>query len=196
MHLIIGLGNPGARYTWTRHNIGFMVLDQIAEECGVVFQHHKAGCLVGLCSIEDKNCMLIKPETFMNNSGEVVVALCKESRASPASLVVIHDDLDLDLGRLKIQYGGSDGGHRGVKSIMWQLMDDQFTRVRIGVGRPTYPMTSTDYVLSPIGEHDKWTFEKMAQCATSAVRCIVCDGRIRAMNRFNNKQKPESTMTQ
>ena len=98
-HLIIGLGNPGTRYEWTRHNVGFMVLDQVAEECGVLFQRD-VGFLIGDGMVADEHAILVKPQTFMNNSGDVVTALYKETISSPSDLVVIHDDLDLDLGTL------------------------------------------------------------------------------------------------
>ncbi len=170
-----------------------MVLDQVAEECGVLFQRD-VGFLIGDGMVADEHAILVKPQTFMNNSGDVVTALYKESISSPSDLVVIHDDLDLDLGRLKIQHGGGGGGHRGVASIIEQRKDDQFTRVRIGVGRPTYPMTSTDYVLSPMTERDRLEFKKITERAAAAVRCLVCDGLTRAMNQFNSR-KNESSMT-
>ena len=171
-----------------------MVLDQVARECGVLFQRD-VGFLVGFGLVADEHVILVKPQTFMNNSGDVVTALHTETGSSTPDLVVIHDDLDLDPGRLKIQRGGGDGGHRGVESMIEQLRDDQFTRVRIGVGRPTFPMTSADYVLSPMTERHRLEFKKLTCRAAAAVQCLVCDGVTRAMNRFNNR-KNESSMTQ
>ena len=171
-----------------------MVLDQVAKECGVLFQRD-VGFLVGFGLIADEHVILVKPQTFMNNSGDVLAALYTESGLSTSDLVVIHDDLDLDLGRLKIQHGAGGGGHRGVESIIEQRMDDQFTRVRIGIGRPIFPMTSADYVLSPMTERDRLEFRKTTQCAAVAVQCLVGDGLSRAMNRFNSR-KNESSMTQ
>ncbi|HIA15009.1 MAG TPA: aminoacyl-tRNA hydrolase [Nitrospirales bacterium] len=192
-HLVVGLGNPGIRYEWTRHNIGFLVLDKVAEECGVLFQRG-AGFLVGVGMVADEHVILVKPQTFMNNSGDVVTALYKESVSSTSDLVVIHDDLDLDRGRLKIQHGGGDGGHRGVESIIAQRKDNPFTRIRIGVGRPTYPMTTTDYVLSPMTEKDRLEFETITERATAAVQCLVCDGLTRAMNQFNSRKNEPPVM--
>ncbi len=171
-----------------------MVLDQVAKECDVLFQYDTR-FLVGCGFIAEEHVILVKPQTFMNNSGDVLADLYTESGSSTCDLVVIHDDLDLELGRIKIQHGGGAGGHRGVESIIEQRMDDPFTRVRIGVGRPTLPMTSADYVLSPLTESDRVEFKKITQRATDAVRCLVGDGLSRAMNCFNSR-KNESSMTQ
>jgi PTH1 family peptidyl-tRNA hydrolase len=171
-----------------------MVIDNVAREWGVLFQHN-AGFLIGFGLIAEEHVILVKPQTYMNYSGDVLAALHRDSGLSPSDLVVIHDDLDLEPGRLKIQHGGGDGGHRGVASIIVRRMDDQFTRVRVGVGRPMYPMTSADYVLSPMTERDRLEFKSVTQRAADAVRCLVCDGVIMAMNRFNSR-KNESSITQ
>tara|TARA_B100001971_G_scaffold201075_1_gene213440 strand:- start:13639 stop:14154 length:516 start_codon:yes stop_codon:yes gene_type:complete len=171
-----------------------MVLDQLAEECGVAFKRD-AGFLAGFGMIGSEHVILVKPQTFMNNSGDMLATLYAEERASTFDLIVIHDDLDLDLGRIKIQHGGGGGGHRGVESIIEQSVGNQFTRVRMGIGRPTFPMTSADYVLSPLTERDRLEFKKITQRAAAAVHCLVRDGITRAMNHFNSS-KNESSMSQ
>lgn len=171
-----------------------MVLDQVAKECDVSFQYDTR-FLVGCGFIAEEHVILVKPQTFMNNSGDVLADLYTESGSSTCDLVVIHDDLDLELGRLKIQHGGGHGGHRGVESIIEQRMDDQFTRVRIGIGRSAYPMPSADYVLSPMTERDRVEFKNITQHAADAVRCLMGDGVTKAMNRFNSR-KNESPVTQ
>tara|TARA_B100000315_G_C14475503_1_gene540404 strand:- start:401 stop:916 length:516 start_codon:yes stop_codon:yes gene_type:complete len=171
-----------------------MVLDQFAEECGVLFECDK-GFLVGFGVLGDERVILVKPQVFMNNSGDVLTTLYAKEKSSNFRLVIVHDDLDLDLGRVKIQYGGGSGGHRGVESIIGQPMGNQFTRVRVGIGRPAFPMTSADYVLSPMIDSDRVEFQRATKRAADAVRCLVCDGLIRAMNSFNSS-KIDSSMAQ
>jgi PTH1 family peptidyl-tRNA hydrolase len=171
-----------------------MVVDNIARDCGVLFEYN-AGFLIGFGFISEEHVILVKPQTYMNNSGDVLDVLSPDSELTPSKLVVIHDDLDLDPGRLKIKHGGGDGGHRGVASIIVRRMDAQFTRVRIGVGRPIHPMTSADHVLSPMTEKDRLEFKSVTQRAADAVRCLVCDGVNMAMNSFNIR-KNESSITQ
>ena len=190
----MGLGNPSTCYTWTRHNIGFMVIDHLAKERNISFQPN-VGCLLGFDMGVDKRVILVKPQTFMNNSGDVIKTLFAEFECLISELVVVHDDLDLNPGRIKIQYGGGAGGHGGVGSIIQQLMDDRFTRVRIGIGRPPVHIASADYVLSLMAERDRREFNGVARRGADAVRCLVSDGRTRAMNRFNSR-KSESSIAQ
>ncbi len=171
-----------------------MVIDNVARECGVLFQY-SAGFLIGFGFISEEHVILVKPQTYMNNSGDVLDLLSDDSELTPSKLIVVHDDLDLESGRLKIKHGGGDGGHRGVASITARRMNAQFTRVRIGVGRPIFPMTSADHVLSPMTEKDRLEFKSITQRAADAVRCLVCDGATMAMNNFNNR-KNESSIPQ
>ena len=171
-----------------------MVLDRISEECDVSFQHDGES-LVGFGMVANENVVLAKPQTFMNASGDAVATLFADYQLSTSDMVVIHDDLDFDIGRLKIQHGAGHGGHRGVESIVTQRMDDQFTRVRVGVGRPPTHMTSADYVLAPLTERDHLDLKDATQRAADAVRCLVSDGLTKAMNRFNSR-KTELSITQ
>jgi len=164
-----------------------MVLDQLAEDCGILF-HPDHEFFVGSGMLNDEHVVLVKPQTFMNNSGNVLATLEAKSESSASDLIVIHDDLDLEVGRLKIQHGGGDGGHRGVRSMISRRLDAAFTRVRVGIGHPESLMMSADYVLTPMEHGDRLEFEKVTQRAAVAVQCLVCEGLTRAMNRFNSRK--------
>ncbi len=161
-----------------------MVIDLLASKLNVSFDRG-VGCLMGLTKHKDDRVILVKPQTFMNDSGRVLKRLYENFNVSTDNLLVVHDDLDLSSGRVKIQYGGGDGGHRGVRSIINCLADNQFTRVRIGVGRQPDGMTSADYVLEPILKEAQNDFTQVAEHAVDAVRCLVSDGRAQAMCHFN-----------
>ena len=161
-----------------------MVIDLLASKLNVAFDRG-VDCLMGLTKHKDDRVILVKPQTFMNDSGRVLKRLYENFNVSTDNLLVVHDDLDLSSGRVKIQYGGGDGGHRGVRSIINCLADNQFTRVRIGVGRQPDGMTSADYVLEPILKEAQNDFVQVAEHAVDAVRCLVSDGRAQAMGHFN-----------
>ena len=185
MKVIVGLGNPGARYEGTRHNLGFMVVDSLAGKCGakVTGKAHRA--LVGKGTIAGSQVVLAKPQTFMNLSGESVSGILRELRADPEDLVVIHDDLDLPLGGMRVKKSGGDGGHRGVASVMAELGTGSFIRVRLGVGRPGPGKDPAEYVLDPFLTDEADTVSELVKSAVEAVLAILREGPDRAMNRFN-----------
>ena len=133
-YLIVGLGNPGTQYENTRHNAGFMAVDTLAEKLGVQIKKLKFKSLIADCVIEGKNCLLMKPSTFMNNSGEAVSEAMSFYKLAPQNILVMYDDISLDVGRTRIRRKGSDGGHNGIKSIILLTNSDAFPRVKIGVG--------------------------------------------------------------
>ena len=180
MFLLCGLGNTGARYRNTRHNIGYVVIDRYAEAFKVPMGRRIAGCVVG----ESELALLAKPDTFMNLSGGPVASLMKRRRIQPERLVVIHDDLDMEIGRLRLKWDGGDGGHKGVRSVTEALGTPLFLRVKIGIGRdPVIP--PDEYVLSPITRAEKAELAAALDRAVDALHTVVADGMDRAMNLFN-----------
>ena len=187
MKIIIGLGNPGRKYERTRHNAGFMGVDELAGNLRVVIAQEKHHALLVRTRMDSAEVILAKPQTYMNDSGRAVGAIVRDSYASTSDLIVIHDDLDLQLGVVRVKTGGGHGGHNGLRSIIEHLGSADFIRVRIGIGRPAPGMDSADYVLSPfLAEERKVASEVMAKAA-EAVAAIVREGPHRAMNLFNQK---------
>ena len=149
-HLIVGLGNPGAQYELTRHNAGFLAIDRIAEGLGVRVDRVRFRALTAEATLADKHVMLMKPQTFMNLSGEAVREAAAFYKIPPENVIVISDDVNFDVGRIRIRAKGSDGGHNGIKNIIYQLQSDQFPRVRLGVGVKPHPEYDlADWVLAP-----------------------------------------------
>jgi PTH1 family peptidyl-tRNA hydrolase len=181
--LLVGLGNPGLRYARTRHNIGFMVLDRLAESLGLMFRE-KTDYRVCSGSISGQKVVLMEPLTFMNLSGTAVRKVFSKNTVLPEHSIVIHDDLDLAPGRLKISKRGSSGGHKGVESIIQHLGTQEFIRIRIGIGRD--PLVPTeDYVLSRFRKDEIPLIKEAVSRAVEAIACLVTEGPDRAMNRFN-----------
>ena len=181
--LIVGLGNPGPRYARTRHNLGFMVLDHLAERLGLCWQIAADGLLAeGV--LAGRLVILLKPLTYMNRSGDAVAALVRR-RPEIADIIVVHDDLDLPLGRLRIRRSGSAGGHRGVASVIAALGTEGFGRVRIGVDRPPAGIDATDYVLAEFPPEEMAAAREAVARATAALEVLVADGYEAAMSRFN-----------
>ncbi len=184
MWLIVGLGNPGVRYARTRHNIGFMVLDRLAESLGLSFRE-KTDYRVCSGSISNHKVVLMEPLTFMNRSGSAVKKVFSGYTVPPEQVIVICDDLDLETGRLRIRKSGSSGGHNGVESVIQNLGTRDFIRVRIGIGRdPLIP--AEDYVLSRFRKDENALIKEAVSSAVDAISCIVTEGPDRAMNRFNS----------
>lgn len=193
MKLIVGLGNPGEKYAATRHNAGFMVVDRLAAGAGVAVEKKMFKSLVGYGQINGENVVLAKPHTFMNLSGEAVAALMNWFKLGTADLVIIYDDLDLPLGKVRIRPGGGSGGHKGMQSIIQVLGTKGFPRVRIGIGKPLEPcFEAADYVLSNFGPGEIKEVEEALNLAAEAVRCIVMDGVERAMNLYNSAKHCEN----
>jgi PTH1 family peptidyl-tRNA hydrolase len=182
--LLVGLGNPGIRYARTRHNIGFMVMDRLAESLGLSFRE-KTDYRVCNGSINDFKVVLMEPLTFMNRSGSAVRKVFSKHAMLLENIIVIHDDLDLVSGRLKISERGSAGGHKGVESVIQNLCTQEFIRVRIGIGRdPLIP--TEDYVLSRFRKEETPLIKEAVVRACDAVSCLVTEGPDRAMNKFNS----------
>ncbi len=180
MLLVCGLGNTGAAYRNTRHNMGYLVVDRYADKFGRPLSRKAAGCLVG----EAENALLAKPDTFMNLSGGPVAALMRKKNISPENLIVIHDDLDMELGRVKLRWDGGDGGHKGVRSIAENLRTPMFHRMKIGIGRdPVIP--PEDYVLARFKKEELPTLNEAIDKAVDALKVFLTDGAEKAMNLYN-----------
>ena len=189
--LIVGLGNPGSEYRETRHNAGFMVLDRLAqrlpkknfEEIHGCSSHYLKGTYAG------RPLFLQKPETFMNLSGEAVAPLMRKEEITPDGLLVIYDDMDLEVGKLRIRGRGSCGGHNGIRSIIETTGTENFARIRVGIGHRTG--NGADYVLSPFEEEEKPIIDKVLDAAADAVILILRRGLSQAMNEYNPRDYAE-----
>ncbi len=186
-YIIVGLGNPGTQYENTRHNAGFMTIDTLADELKTDVKKIKFKSLVGDTVIGGKRCLLMKPSTFMNNSGEAVVEALNFHKLTTEKLIVVYDDISLDVGRMRIRQKGSDGGHNGMKSIIYLTGSDKFPRVKVGVGakpHPDFPLA--DWVLSPFKKEEGEALEACLKNASASVKLIV-EGKINeAMNKYNS----------
>lgn len=188
MYIIVGLGNPGRDYENTRHNIGFDVIDKLAEQenIGVLEKKHKA--VIGKGVMAGEKCILAKPQTFMNLSGESVRALLDYYKADEtADLIVISDDISLDVGQLRIRKKGSAGGHNGLKNIIAHLGHDTFMRVKMGVGEKPKGWDLADYVLGHFSPREREAMEEAVERAADAVRMMIAEDADAAMNEFNRK---------
>jgi PTH1 family peptidyl-tRNA hydrolase len=197
--LVVGLGNPGPDYFWTPHNAGFMAVDRIAAQEGVMVQNRRFRAVTATCRIAGREIILAKPETFMNLSGASVAALVREYEADPAQdLLVIYDELDLPLGTLKIKERGSPAGHNGARSVTAALGTQEWLRLRIGVGADLPPEAiaagasrrgGKDFLLSPMGKRDLAVLDEVLDRAATATRLILEAGPAAAMNEFNRKDR-------
>ncbi len=186
MYIIAGLGNPGTQYEGTRHNTGFSVIDTIAEKAGIPFDFEKYKAICGKGIIEGEKTVLVKPLTFMNLSGESISQAVSYYKIRPENeLIVIYDDIDLDVGRLRIRENGSAGGHNGMKNIIALLGTDRFIRVRVGVGAKPAGWDLADWVLNHFSEEDRAVMKDIRKTAADSVSCIIKEGAEIAMNRFN-----------
>lgn len=183
MWLIVGLGNPGRRYAKTRHNAGFMVADELAERYGIELKARES-YMAGKGSMEGEDVVLLEPLTFMNRSGLAVREVMRRYGAGPENLIVIHDDIDMETGKLKIREKGSSGGHKGVESIIQSIGTREFIRVKVGIGRGE-DIPVEDYVLSKFRKEEAPLIKDAIQRASDAVSTIVKDGVKKAMNAFN-----------
>ena len=199
--LVVGLGNPGPEYTWTPHNAGFMAIDRIAVQEGVVVQNRRCKAVTATCRIAGRDVVLAKPETFMNLSGLSVAALVREFEADPAKdLLVIYDELDLTLGTFKIRERGSPAGHNGARSVTGALGGQEWLRLRIGVGPDLPPEAiaaaggrrpGRDYLLSPMRKADLSVLDEVLDRVATATRRILELGPAAAMNEFNRKEEKD-----
>ena len=187
--LIVGLGNPGSEYSSHRHNVGFQVIDSLAESHDLSFARHKpAKARVAEGQIEEQRVLLAKPQTFMNLSGKTVLRLSRERDIPPECILVVCDDLDLPLGRLRIRPQGGSGGHKGLRSIIELLDSQDFARLRVGIDRPTGSLDPAEYVLQPFAEEETAIATAALERAVQAVETWLADGIVAAMDRFNRPQ--------
>ncbi len=185
-YLIVGLGNPDKKYENTRHNCGWLALDYIADKRGCKVNKIKYKSFVGECTIAGKRVMLMKPTTYMNNSGQAVTEAMRFYKLPPENVIVIFDDVSLDVGKMRIRQKGSDGGQKGMRSIIYLSGQDTFPRIKIGIGaKPDPQWELADWVLSRFSKDEMQTLETMFDNANEAVELMI-DGRIdRAMNLYN-----------
>jgi PTH1 family peptidyl-tRNA hydrolase len=200
----VGLGNPGIEYVWTPHNAGFMAIDRIAQQEGVVVGNRRCRAATATCRIAGRPVVLAKPETFMNLSGAAVAALVEEFEADPSQdLLVIHDELDLKLGTFKIRERGSPAGHNGARSVTGALGTQEWLRLRIGVGPDLPPEAiaaggrrpGRDYLLSPMRKADLTVLDEVLDRVATATRRILEVGPAAAMNEFNRKDREQGLET-
>ena len=185
-YLIVGLGNPGEQYAYTRHNAGFMVIDAMAERLETDVKRFKFKSLCSDVTISGKHCILMKPETYMNNSGQAVVEAMNFYKIPPENVIVIFDDISLDVGKMRIRSKGSDGGQRGMRSIIYLSGSDKFPRIKVGIGaKPNPDWDLADWVLSKFTPDEMKKLDKIFDNAEKAIELIIDGKTDRAMNLFN-----------
>lgn len=192
VQIIVGLGNPGREYQDTRHNAGFLALSLISRQTRIRLLGFRFHGRWGEGVFHGHSLGLLKPRTYMNLSGKSVAAALAHHRLGPEALIIIHDDMDLQVGTLRLRPGGGDGGHRGLRSIIDALGTTDFARVRIGIGQPEESGDPVEYVLSPFSEAEKVIISPALQAAAAAALAIITDGLPQAMNRFN-RRPPKKT---
>jgi PTH1 family peptidyl-tRNA hydrolase len=187
MHLIVGLGNPGSEYEWTRHNVGFLLVDKLAADAGVTVKRRECRSLVGSGVIEGERLKLVRPQTFMNLSGEAVACLVAKGEPGEVgkSLIVISDDLALPFGTIRLRARGSAGGHNGLKSIIAALGTNEFMRLRIGI-QPDHPVSEAKkFVLDEFAPAERRALKEILDRSADAVRWVLRDGIVKAMSFYN-----------
>jgi peptidyl-tRNA hydrolase, PTH1 family len=188
LRLVVGLGNPGETYSKTRHNAGFMVVDKVSDDFSIPLEKRKFDARFGIGSVDGVKTVLAKPLAYMNRSGPQVQKIAGYFRILCEDILVVHDDIDLVFGRLKIKEKGGDGGHKGVRSIIDAFGGGDFTRLRIGVGRPDAENGASDYVLGKFSLEERKVLSQIITSARDAIVTILCKGTKEGMNRFNNKR--------
>ena len=187
MKIIVGLGNPGRKYERTRHNAGFLALDELAGVLGVEITQEKHHALICRARMGPEEAILAKPQTYMNESGRAVSEILRSAYAKASDLIVIHDELDLAFGTVRVKTGGGHGGHNGLRSIIEQIGTADFARVRIGIGRPEPGIDPADYVLGPFLAEERQAVPELMARAAEAAMVLVEKGPARAMNTVNKK---------
>ncbi len=185
MRCIIGLGNPGPQYVQTRHNVGFRVVDVLAERHRLPEPQRMMQAILGRGKIGGAEVIVVKPMTFMNESGRAVARICMHYELTPSDLLIVCDDINLDLGMLRLRRSGSAGGQKGIESIIDYLGTEEFPRLRLGLGRLDTDRDAKAFVLSPFEPEEEATADEMTRHAAEAVECILAEGLETAMNRFN-----------
>lgn len=185
MYVIVGLGNPGKQYEHTRHNVGFDVIDMLSKEYGISVTKIKHKALIGEGRVGTEKVLLVKPQTYMNLSGETLIDIYNYYKVDPENIVVIYDDIDLEVGKLRIRKKGSAGTHNGMRSIIKCLGLSDFPRIRVGVSRPRPGQDLADFVLSRFRKEEADDLQMGLEKATNAVDCIVRENIDKAMNQYN-----------
>ena len=191
MRLVVGLGNPGRRYVQTRHNVGFMVIETLANRWNIPADGKQLGALVGGGRVADGKAMLVRPQAFMNRSGQPVRSLMGYFKLESSDIIVVHDDLDLPFGRVQLKRGGGHGGHNGLRDIN-KHVGSEYIRVRMGVGRPPEGWDTADYVLGKWNPTEKTEIESILDRGADAVEGVLRDGIDAAMNVFNTRHRADS----
>ncbi len=185
-YIVVGLGNPGKQYDNTRHNAGFNAVDRLCEKYDVQMKKIRFKSTTGECRIEEKKCLIMKPSTYMNNSGQAVVEAMNFYKIDPANVIIIFDDISLDVGKMRIRQKGSDGGHNGMKNIIYLSGSDMFPRIKIGVGKKPHPgYDLKDWVLSRFSASDDKLLKDIYDNTISAVEYIVSGDIQKAMANYN-----------
>jgi len=199
MKLIVGLGNPGRGYASSLHNLGFMCVNHFARRHHIWFDKRQAQARIGSGRVAGNKVVVARPHTFMNQSGQAVSRLVKKFKVSLDDLLVIHDDLDLPLGKIRVRPGGSSAGHKGIESIITELGSQDFPRIRVGIGRPIAPTGATGitdadivtYLLSDLPPEVKRTITHVIPVVSEAILCFLTEGLAAAMNKYNRVDKDE-----
>ena len=184
-YLLVGLGNPGREYRETRHNVGFMVIDQVCKASGIKLSRVQTKAIIGVGPFSGRRLVLAKPQTFMNLSGQAVAALVRFYKIPFEQILIAHDDLDLPLGTLRLRPSGGSAGQKGIASTIQQLGSQEFGRMRIGIGRPPGQMDPAAYVLQTFSKGEQALVDQMLERAVSAVECFLQNGLEAAMNQYN-----------
>ena len=187
MKLIVGLGNPGGKYEDTRHNVGFSVVDAVAQRANIAVSSTRFGGEFGQGTVRRQKAAILKPQTYMNCSGDSVAPAARFYKVEGDDLIVVHDDIDLPLGRLQVRRGGGTGGHHGLESIVERLGNEDFIRVRIGIGKPDLKEKVVGHVLGGFSADEAPLWKDVADKAVAAIETIVELGLERAMNQFNRR---------
>jgi PTH1 family peptidyl-tRNA hydrolase len=187
LHVVAGLGNPGDKYGGTRHNVGFFVVDALSSEYSIPLDRRKFDVFYGRGSVKGEEVILIKPQSYMNRSGIPICRFIDYFEISHRNMLVIHDDIDLIYGRIKIKVKGGHGGHNGVRSIIDTLGDDNFTRLRVGIGRSENESNVTGHVLGRFRSDERKLLEQIVTRSRDAAVTILCEGTKEGMNRFNER---------
>ena len=187
MQVVIGLGNPGFKYSKTKHNVGFDTIDIIAKKHNVRIKKKEHKALTGECTIGGEKVLLVKPQTYMNNSGEAVRAIVDYYRVDISDIIVVSDDLTLDIGVLRLRKKGSAGGHNGLKSIIKCLGSEEFARLRVGIGKVPPDWEIIDFVLSRFDRKDRAAVKETMEAAADAIECALTEGLDKAISSYNGK---------
>ena len=196
MILVVGLGNPGKKYTQTKHNVGFLAVDEIGNRVGIELNKKKFKGLYGEGTIGGNKLLLLKPETYMNLSGEAVSGIKNFYDIPTDKIIVVHDEMDLPLGNIRIKSGGGSAGHNGIKSIISRLGPDDFKRVRMGIGKPLVKDEGADHVLSGFKREEDEIIKDTVVRAADAVLVIINEGLGEAMDKFNTRNSNRENINQ